>query len=135
LPVVPVYNHCTVNNLRFRSQHGMEEVIDSILIAVETLVSEKGTFSDARPSRMPQPGHGRSPTSLLTETLVGQPPAYPSQLTEKCNELQPQAGRRVLTENLPNPDVLAQGRLGLVPGLFHNHKLVHSIHGSLGRVA
>jgi hypothetical protein len=32
LPVVPVYNHCTVNNLRFRSQHGMEEVIGSIPI-------------------------------------------------------------------------------------------------------
>ena len=30
LPVVPVYNHCTVNNLRFRSQHGMEEVVGSI---------------------------------------------------------------------------------------------------------
>lgn len=30
LPVVPVYNHCTVNNLRFRSQHGMEEVNGSI---------------------------------------------------------------------------------------------------------
>jgi len=29
---VPVYNHCTVNNLRFRSQHGMEEVIGSIPI-------------------------------------------------------------------------------------------------------
>jgi hypothetical protein len=33
LPVVPVYNHCTVNNLRFRSQHGMEEVIGSIPIS------------------------------------------------------------------------------------------------------
>ena len=32
LPVVPVYNNCTVNNLRFRSQHGMEEVIGSIPI-------------------------------------------------------------------------------------------------------
>jgi hypothetical protein len=32
LPVVPVYNYCTVNNLRFRSQHGMEEVIGSIPI-------------------------------------------------------------------------------------------------------
>jgi hypothetical protein len=30
LPVVPVYNHCSVNNLRFRSQHGMEEVVGSI---------------------------------------------------------------------------------------------------------
>ena len=30
LPVVPVYNHCTVNNLRFWTLHGMEEVIGSI---------------------------------------------------------------------------------------------------------
>jgi hypothetical protein len=27
LPVVPVYNHCAVNNLRFWTLHGMEEVI------------------------------------------------------------------------------------------------------------
>jgi len=32
LPVVPVYNHCAVNNLRFWALHGMEEVIGSIPI-------------------------------------------------------------------------------------------------------
>jgi hypothetical protein len=32
LPVVPVYNHCSVNNLRFWTLHGMEEVIGSIPI-------------------------------------------------------------------------------------------------------
>jgi len=30
LPVVPVYNHCTVNMLRFWALHGMEEVVGSI---------------------------------------------------------------------------------------------------------
>ena len=30
LPVVPVYNNCAVNNLRFWALHGMEEVVGSI---------------------------------------------------------------------------------------------------------
>lgn len=45
MPVVPVYNYCTVNNLRFRSQHGMEEVIGSIPIRSTNQTRQLNVYS------------------------------------------------------------------------------------------